>query len=1128
MYPWKFAINFNIFDEEDIGNIRNTFSESTYNNNLFLKYFHNLLLLKGKFRDKKPSYAEIIAYQLINEIYFYIVFELADKNEPDYLLIALLDAGISKKKINNVQSSFVKFFQPFDLLKRDLKKVDIKRKLVNKEFSKEVLSYLIITRIMNENPACVHFNLFFEDKELLARKNYKAVVKTYKETLKEKPIVEPFRKPLLKVLYEPIEKNPYSILEQLEYIKGRWKEMLPSEIIEKFDVLKSIIEEENIQKGAGGPGPIKVIEFKKTYDTKQETYDYPEFEAYTPDTDWMPNVVLIAKMAYVWLYQLSKKYGREIKRLDEIPDEELDKLASWGFNALWLIGIWERSPASQRIKHLCGNIDAASSAYSLYDYTIAEELGGWQALDSLKERAWKRGIRLACDIVPNHMGIVSKWIFEHPDWFLQCDFSPYPNYRFTGENLSTHPDYIIQIEDGYYTRTDAAVVFRFEEKVTGKVRYIYHGNDGTSTPWNDTAQLNYLLPEVREKMLQTIVNIARHFPIIRFDAAMTLAKKHYQRLWFPLPGHGGGVPSRSMFSMKKSEFDKLMPKEFWREVVETINSQVPDTLLIAEAFWLMEGYFVRTLGMHRVYNSAFMNMLKMEENAKYRQTIKNILEFDKRILQRFVNFMNNPDEKTAVEQFGKGDKYFGVAVMLVTMPGLPMFGHGQIEGFHEKYGMEYKRAYYDEQPDQYFIALHEEKIFPLMKRRRLFSGSEHFYLFDFMVDDHNVNENVFVYSNMYGSERALIVYNNNLSTTKGTIKSSVKYVKKLEDGREIFETKSLHSALGLKTEPFYFYVCKDYNSHLEYLFKGQDVQNEGICLEVKGYQYYAFLDFREIYDIKGYYEELYKKIKNGPVKNIDEELKFIKYKDIHLAIKDLFKDFLGQFPRDLNQLEKLSEKISTLYLFLHKWGFYDFNVLEKTEESVNILKNLFNCFEDLSNKYEDFKNYERAVYFIFLLYSILCHQKTRGNSIFRDFASEVKLDVVLNQLFKEFIENGVLEHYYANLFHIFNMLIKYHDEFKNFVFIEKMFSNEEDCLILGCNIYQGTKWFNKELFEFFLLGITLIFLEKNVQEKSDIINQIINIIELAKKSDYKIELFLKNLKDLKIIVTNPNLTQENL
>ena len=89
-----------------------------------------------------------------------------------------------------------------------------------------------------------------------------------------------------------------------------------------------------------------------------------------------------------------------------------------------------------------------------------------------------------------------------------------------------------------------------------------------------------------------------------------------------------------------------------------LRVEAPDTLLLAEAFWLMEGYFVRTLGMHRVYNSAFMNMLRDEENAKYRTVIKNTLEFDPEILKRYVNFMNNPDERTAVDQFGKGRQVF--------------------------------------------------------------------------------------------------------------------------------------------------------------------------------------------------------------------------------------------------------------------------------------------------------------------------------------------------------------------------------------------------------------------------------------------------------------------------------------
>ena len=164
-----------------------------------------------------------------------------------------------------------------------------------------------------------------------------------------------------------------------------------------------------------------------------------------------------------------------------------------------------------------------------------------------------------------------------------------------------------------------------------------------------------------------------------------------------------------------------MPVEFWREVVDRVAAEVPGTLLLAEAFWLLEGYFVRTLGMHRVYNSAFMHMLRDEDGAGYRKVIKDTIEFDPEILKRYVNFMSNPDEKTAIEQFGKGDKYFGVATVLATLPGLPMLGHGQVQGFGEKYGMEFRRAMLDEQPDPWLVERHEREIFPLLHRRAWFA-----------------------------------------------------------------------------------------------------------------------------------------------------------------------------------------------------------------------------------------------------------------------------------------------------------------------------------------------------------------------------------------------------------------------
>jgi hypothetical protein len=492
-----------------------------------------------------------------------------------------------------------------------------------------------------------------------------------------------------------------------------------------------------------------------------------------------------------------------------------------------------------------GQADAVASAYSLDSYEIAAALGGWESLGNLRSRAWRRGIRLSADMVPNHMGIDSDWVINHPDWFLSLDEPPYPSYTFNSEDLSDDARAAIILEDHYYNHSDAAVVFKRVDRASGETRYIYHGNDGTSFPWNDTAQLDYSRAEVREAIIQTILHVARNFPIIRFDAAMTLAKKHIQRLWFPEPGAGGAIPSRAEHGLSRPELDAKIPDEFWREVVDRVAAEVPETLLLAEAFWLMEGYFVRTLGMHRVYNSAFMHMLRDEDNAKYRQAIKSTLEFDPQILRRYVNFMNNPDEKTAVEQFGSGDKYFGVCILLSTLPGLPMFGHGQIEGYREKYGMEYRRAKWEETPDEGLVRGHEWKIFPLLHRRPLFAGVEHFELYDFFDAGGSVDENVFAYSNFLEGpqaepgERGLVIYHNKYADVRGWIKNSTAVIDK-GSGRLI--RKSLGEGLGLPGNGYA--IFKDYVTHLEYIRPIRELLEKGLYLELGAYQCHAFLDWR--------------------------------------------------------------------------------------------------------------------------------------------------------------------------------------------------------------------------------------------------------------------------------------------
>jgi glycosidase len=733
-----------------------------------------------------------------------------------------------------------------------------------------VVRELLLLHLSMINPAARPYRDLFDDTELRQSAPYPAFVEALTTWLRGQDDFGDSGMSLIDFLLAPLMAAPQSLLAQLEYVRVRWRHWLPEALLEQVMVAQGVLQEAQRMRGLG-PGPSEALTFR----AGQAGYDEPE--AFSIDREWMPNLVLLAKTVYVWLDQLSRAYGRPIHRLDQVPDEELDTLGRRGFTGLWLIGLWERSDASRAIKVRMGNAEAAASAYSLYDYAIAHDLGGYDSYQNLAQRAWRRGIRLASDMVPNHVGIYSKWVIEHPHWFVQLDHSPFPGYTFNGPNLSSDPGVGLYIEDGYWNHSDAAVVFKRVDHGSGHTTYLYHGNDGTSMPWNDTAQLNYLLPEVREAVIQTILHVARLFPIIRFDAAMTLAKKHFQRLWFPLPGDGGAIPTRAEHSMTREAFDHVFPLEFWREVVDRVAQEAPDTLLLAEAFWLMEGYFVRTLGMHRVYNSAFMNMLKMEDNAKYRETIKNVLAFSPEILQRFVNFMNNPDEDTAEAQFGKGDKYFGVCTLLSTMPGLPMFGHGQVEGYTEKYGMEYRRAYKNETPEGWLVDRHEAEIFPLLHRRHIFSGARHFAFYDFITDGGWVDENVYAYSNRSGRDRALVVFNNVFGNTQGRVQRSCDFNEGPADSPRLKQV-SIAEALTLNTAATCYYIYRDHRHGLEYLEHAGRIAEQGLPLSLGAYQYQVLLDWREVHDFDNSWGRLHAELKGRGVPSVEEA-----YHEMHLA-----------------------------------------------------------------------------------------------------------------------------------------------------------------------------------------------------------------------------------------------------
>jgi hypothetical protein len=219
------------------------------------------------------------------------------------------------------------------------------------------------------------------------------------------------------------------------------------------------------------------------------------------------------------------------------------------------------------------------------------------------------------------------------------------------------------------------------------------------------------------------------------------------------------------------------------------------------------------------------------------------------------------------------------------MPGLPMFGHGQIEGFHEKYGMEYKQSYWNEEPDGHLIWLHQQRIFPLLRCRGLFSGSEHFVLYDFFAGD-AVNEDVFAYSNRAGEQRGLVLYHNRYATTSGWVRESVAFAANdAGDGSELRRT-TLAAALNLVDDNQVYYSFRDHTLSLVFLRNSRELSEKGLYAELGEYEFHVFTDFREIReDADGTWGRLCTALNGCGVVNLQDELKQLQYAELNAAFR---------------------------------------------------------------------------------------------------------------------------------------------------------------------------------------------------------------------------------------------------
>lgn len=372
----------------------------TYSANVVFANIHAARIFADKMNAKRnlainPEKAvkagQINAMALIDEILHMVFEEYRKVTNPNLMkqAMAYIEAELGRAQLDRTLSRFSQDFPTLDVYRGNQ---DVEDYLAGSSRRPDgevvdnrqiVLEEMLMLWLANMNPAFTPYNELFDDSLLKQESFYSGVIDHLNQYLRGQPQYGPAGQSLIDLLRSPALHAPGSLTAQLEFIRKNWGGFLGDmlqRVLSSMDIVK---EEEKPVFGVGGPGPSYVYEFSSIE---------AEPERFSPDTDWMPNLVLIAKNSYVWLDQLSKKYGLTITQLDQVPESEMEEMARWGITGLWLIGLWERSMASQRIKQLRGNPEAVASAYSLFSYDIAVDLGGEAAYQKLRELADRKSV----------------------------------------------------------------------------------------------------------------------------------------------------------------------------------------------------------------------------------------------------------------------------------------------------------------------------------------------------------------------------------------------------------------------------------------------------------------------------------------------------------------------------------------------------------------------------------------------------------------------------------------------------------------------------------------------------------------------------------------------------------------
>lgn len=487
----------------------------------------------------------------------------------------------------------------------------------------------------------------------------------------------------------------------------------------------------------------------------------------------------------------------QVGGFSRISSEDLSDLKRDGFNALWLMGIWEIGPKVRHISRRYGQ-DFVGSPYAIADYRVSSELGSPEEFDALVKRSRDAGLPVIVDFVPNHMGLDCSWLNMHPEFFIHKVISEGEMGLSDTELEQRYPAHFAYHAPSYPEngrRIPKTIMVAF-----GKDPYFY--------PWIDTAQLDYALPAVRKKMIDVLCEMAKKVDGVRCDMAMLVLREQIKNHRHP--------------QMPQDRFNAMMPQEFWTEAIPLVKKVNPNFIFIAETYWAMEGY-LQELGFDYTYNKPLYEAICGAFHSGHAEGLMNFLRLlGTDFLSRSINFLENHDEERAMNALGD-ERQRAAAAMMCTLPGAVLIHQGQREGKRERLPVQ-RVLHVQREEENVELKDFYTRLLKMTGRPVFKDGKMHVL--------YSNNTSFVTYARETDEELALIVINTSDIEQKGSVYLAPGL--KLETGNDVhlldlfYDLKKAEVQQQPMIQPVY-------------LYRAARIINEGLYIELQGHDAHIFL-----------------------------------------------------------------------------------------------------------------------------------------------------------------------------------------------------------------------------------------------------------------------------------------------